>query len=581
MKRHNLFAGKGSWRGYAGLLGVLWAVLLAATTQAATVSFGGFPNNSTHSSALVMAAIANVPTNAGVVYDPIGQTNNVQVFNFGTLVYTGPVNVGLTLQRIRLGYWMSTEKDDGGFFNFNSAGELPNIPRKGNNYYLEFVVWPFIDLTNATYNTGEEAYGVVAYPGPMRLLIGRGGEVWFTGDHYGKEGPQLNAENVNPPPPPGVFPGTNGMVRGTNTFLNWNTIGGQTNFVQASESSGPISNSFMTSRLSFWCNLILLARLESSGCPEFRICFSTAAYDANDFGLQIACDRFKLGSAAVRKWQASCSRLIPIMNAQPLTPEGERIAGDLARRYGFTIDAVTQMMHAVLHGNGYMAQFSHPEFGGSGQWMRGGMLMLGDMFNYGLKNRVDSLCNEISGILANQPGLLGSGSFQSQSQGGYASQTQATGAPQGQSSLFLPDPATNWWPKDLGAPNATGSQNSVRYAYFSGARRLAVQTGSDVWVYDTLDHQIGGFSQQQGSGGSILFTSQFGTVNLSTLPVVSRNGQPFQKLPAPFGGSDTPTGSGPSNDVLTMLERLGALKMQGVLTDAKFNAKKAELLSRL
>jgi hypothetical protein len=228
-----------------------------------------------------------------------------------------------------------------------------------------------------------------------------------------------------------------------------------------------------------------------------------------------------------------------------------------------------------------MAQFSHPEFGGSGQWMRGGMLMLGDMFNYGLKNRVDALCHEISGILANQPGLLSSGSFQSQSQGGYASQSQATGAPQGQSSLFLPDPASNWWPQDLGAPNATGSQNSVRYAYFSGARRLAVQTGADVWVYDTLDHQIGSFSQQQGSGGSILFTSQYGTVVLSTLPVVSRNGQPFQKPPAPFSGPSTPMGSSQASDVLATLERLGALKTQGVLSDAEFNTKKAELLSRL
>jgi hypothetical protein len=158
---------------------------------------------------------------------------------------------------------------------------------------------------------------------------------------------------------------------------------------------------------------------------------------------------------------------------------------------------------------------------------------------------------------------------------------QATGAPQGQSSLFLPDPALNWWPQDLGAPNATGSQNSVRYAYFSGARRLAVQTGSDVWVYDTLDHQIGGFSQQQGAGGSILFTSQYGTVVLSTLPVVSRNGQPFQKPPPSFSGSGTPTGSSQSADVLAKIERLGALKMQGVLSDAEFNKKKAELLSRL
>ena len=275
----------------------------------------------------------------------------------------------------------------------------------------------------------------------------------------------------------------------------------------------------------------------------------------------------------------------PIMNAQPLTPEGERIAGDLARRHGFSVDAVTQMMFAVLNGNGSMAQFSHPEFGGSGQWMRGGMLMLGDMFNHGLKNRVDSLCYDISGILANQPGLLSSGSFQSQSQGGNAWQTQAAGVPHGQSTLFQPDPAANWWPQDLGAPNATGSQNSVRYAYFGGARRLAVQTGSDVWVYDTQDHQIVGFSQQQGAGGSIGFTSQYGTVNLSNLPVVSQNGQPFRPAPAPvqvpFSGVGVAAVGSASSDVFAALERLGSLKAQGVLTDAEFNAKKAELLSRI
>jgi len=62
------------------------------------------------------------------------------------------------------------------------------------------------------------------------------------------------------------------------------------------------------------------------------------------------------------------------MNAHPLTPEGEIIAVDLAGRHGFSVDAVTQMMYAVLNGNGSMAQFSHREFGGSGQWMRGGML---------------------------------------------------------------------------------------------------------------------------------------------------------------------------------------------------------------
>lgn len=245
MKRYNFFAREGTWGGWVGVLAMASAIVLPAMAHAATVSFGSFPNNSTHSNASVMAAIANVPTNAGVVYDPIGQTNYLQVYNFGALVYSGPVDVSLTLERIRLGYWMPTETDDGGFFNFNNASELPNIPRKGNNYYMEFVVWPFLNLTNATYDTGQEAYGVVAYPGPMRLLIGLGGEVWFTGDHYGEDGLQLNAENVNPPPPPGIFIVTSVVVQGTNTFLTWNTIGGETNVVQATGGFGAFSNSFI------------------------------------------------------------------------------------------------------------------------------------------------------------------------------------------------------------------------------------------------------------------------------------------------------------------------------------------------
>lgn len=211
---------------------------------------------------------------------------------------------------------------------------------------------------------------------------------------------------------------------------------------------------------------------------------------------------------------------------QQLTPEGQRLVSDLASRHGFSPDAVTHMLLSVRNGNGSMAQFSHPEFGGSGQWMQGGMIMLGDMFNHGLKGRVDSLCSEIAGILASQPGLLQSGSFQSQSQGGADLQTQTAGGAFGQSSLFVPDPATHWWPAELGSPSATGAQNNVKYAYFANARRLAVDTGGECWVYDTLDHQIGGFSQQQGGGSSITFTSQYGIVNLAHLPVVARGQTP-------------------------------------------------------
>lgn len=272
------------------------------------------------------------------------------------------------------------------------------------------------------------------------------------------------------------------------------------------------------------------------------------------------------------------SSLIYARVMQQLTPEGQRIVAELAQRHGFSQDAVSHMLFAVLNGNGSMAQFNHYEFGGSGQWMQGGMLMLGDMFNHALKGRVDSLCYEIATILANQPGLLRSGSFQSQSQSREARQDQVFGSPMGQSSLFKPDPNANWWPSELGLPNASGSQNDVQYAYFAGARRLAVKTGGDVWVYDTLNHQIGGFSQQQGSSGSIGFSSQFGNVDLSGLPVVSRNGQ---SVAAPASSYTPPASSSNSPDIFSALERLGDLKAKGILSEQEFIAKKSELLSRL
>ena len=81
---------------------------------------------------------------------------------------------------------------------------------------------------------------------------------------------------------------------------------------------------------------------------------------------------------------------------QQFTPQGQQFIQDLAQRYNVSSDAVVNMVYAVMNGNGTMAQFSHPDLGGSGQWMMGGMTMVGDMFNYGLKSKVDGLCVEIS-----------------------------------------------------------------------------------------------------------------------------------------------------------------------------------------
>ena len=83
-----------------------------------------------------------------------------------------------------------------------------------------------------------------------------------------------------------------------------------------------------------------------------------------------------------------------------VTPEAERAITDIAQRYGLSREAVLAMLFAVHAGGGTMAQFSIPELGGSGQWMRGGMTMVGNMFDNALKARVDTLCGELAQLLA-------------------------------------------------------------------------------------------------------------------------------------------------------------------------------------
>ena len=69
---------------------------------------------------------------------------------------------------------------------------------------------------------------------------------------------------------------------------------------------------------------------------------------------------------------------------------------DIARRHRFSPEAVEILLAALASGGGGMAQFHHPELGGSGQWMRGGMLTLGDMWNDELKGRVNRVLSELT-----------------------------------------------------------------------------------------------------------------------------------------------------------------------------------------
>ncbi|NOT17389.1 MAG: SHOCT domain-containing protein [Sulfuriferula sp.] len=260
---------------------------------------------------------------------------------------------------------------------------------------------------------------------------------------------------------------------------------------------------------------------------------------------------------------------------QQLTPAGQNIVNDLSNRYNLSHDAVIHMIIAVSNGGGTMAQFNSPELGGSGQWMQGGMTMVGDMFNYGLKNTVNNLCAEISNALAN-------------------------------TQIFPVIPAgtpgsIHWWPADLGNPFSSGGQNNIRYAAFP--HRLAVEMNGQVTVYDTLDHNIGGVSQQQGGDTSLTFSSQYGTISVAALPIISGGvnampvppppqtnfaqavydnvAQPVNQNPAPVA-TEMPTLKNDTSDtIVQLIEKLSKLRDAGALTDIEFNTKKIELLNRL
>ena len=184
-----------------------------------------------------------------------------------------------------------------------------------------------------------------------------------------------------------------------------------------------------------------------------------------------------------------------------LSSTEKKAIDELAERHGFSRDAVTSMLGSLARGRGTMAQFDHSEFGGSGQWMGGGMTMISDMFNDALKGRVAALCTDLAKVVANNPTLAESVSLFTSPAGSVSRE---------------------WWPSDLGTPTSTGSQNDARYAYFATARRLAVELHGSVTVYDTLDHQISSFSQQQSRSGSMSFHSQHGLVDVGALPVIPR-----------------------------------------------------------
>jgi hypothetical protein len=265
---------------------------------------------------------------------------------------------------------------------------------------------------------------------------------------------------------------------------------------------------------------------------------------------------------------------MPMLSSRTLTSHGEKVVKEIANRHGVSTDAVSTLLSALEQGGGAIAQFSHPELGGNGQWMRGGMTMVGDMFNDRLKATVNAICLELSSVFSSQE-LFVPLAVEDHT-GGLAAKNA-------------------WWPAELGAPSSTGAQNDVRYAYFPSLNRIAILQDGRVQIYDTQGHNIQGVQQQQqqqGMSGALQFTSQNGTFGISTLPKLSPDRKvgetsafaaPVEPPPPPAVAIPTTgrSSSAPTEETLRTLERIAELHQKGILSDEEFRSKKAELLSRL
>ena len=100
----------------------------------------------------------------GAVSGKVPVLDSVKVVDFGKVIYEGRMDVNPTLNRIRKGEKLK-HRNDGSIFR-NREKLLPL--RDDRDYYREFV----------------HAMKNMPFPGPQRIVIGKNGAVFYTGDHY-------------------------------------------------------------------------------------------------------------------------------------------------------------------------------------------------------------------------------------------------------------------------------------------------------------------------------------------------------------------------------------------------------------
>jgi filamentous hemagglutinin len=100
----------------------------------------------------------------GAVKGSMPVLKDISVIDFGKNVYRGDMDINPTIDRIRRGEKLS-HPNDGSYFT-NRERSLPS--QNDRQFYREFV---------------HKMRGF-SFPGPQRVIIGKDGNVWYTGDHY-------------------------------------------------------------------------------------------------------------------------------------------------------------------------------------------------------------------------------------------------------------------------------------------------------------------------------------------------------------------------------------------------------------
>lgn len=163
----------------------------------------------------------------------------------------------------------------------------------------------------------------------------------------------------------------------------------------------------------------------------------------------------------------------------------------IAAKYQITEASVRTLLEGLQMSSGYQVQFNIAELGGMGQW-QSGMVMIGDMFNDGLKAKVSALCAELASFLRES----------------HPTEPEETAT----------EPTTSAAPIKTLPATFSGSQNGTKYAYFAPQNILEIEDKGNITRYSTEGLSLFGVQQSQdGSGKKLKFTHAGGTVTVDDL----------------------------------------------------------------